>query len=453
VGIEFDNAELAQALGYAALIVILAEGGLTTSWSVIRKSVPAAAALSTVGVAVSVVVTGVAAHYLLDVSWQLALLLGAIVSSTDAAAVFSVLRTLGLRPRVVGILEAESGFNDAPVVILVVALSTADAFAAADLWGLLGLLVFELVVGAVVGLAVGWVGTQAIRRVALPASGLYPLAVMALAYLAYAAAAELHASGFLAVYVATLWLGNARLPHRGDTRAFAEGLAWLAQIGLFIMLGLLVTPRHLGSAILPALGIGLVLLLVARPLSVLVSTTPFRLPLREQAFVSWAGLRGAVPIVLATVPAVEGVDADRRLFNVVFVLVVVYTLLQAPSLPAFARRLRVAAPAEAHGFDLDAAPLNRLDAEVLQLRIPPDSEMHGVEVFELRLPTGANVALIVRDGNSMVPGPTTMLRHGDDLLVVTPASQRLATEQRLRAVSQYGRLAGWRPRPAPRRRR
>ncbi len=401
VGIQFNNAELAQALGYAALIVILAEGGLTTSWSVIRRSVPAAAALSTVGVAVSVVVTGVAARYLLDVSWQLALLLGAIVSSTDAAAVFSVLRTLGLRPRLVGILEAESGFNDAPVVILVVALSTADAFAAADVWGLAGL----------------------------------------------------HASGFLAVYVATLWLGNARLPHRGDTRGFAEGLAWLAQIGLFIMLGLLVTPRHLGSAILPALGIGLVLLLVARPLSVLVSTTPFRLPLREQAFVSWAGLRGAVPIVLATVPTVEGVDADRRLFNVVFVLVVVYTLLQAPSLPSLARRLRVAAPAEARSLDLDAAPLDRLDAEVLQLRIPPDSKMHGVEVFELRLPAGANVALIVREGKSIVPGPTTMLRHGDDLLVVTPASQRVATEQRVRAVSEYGRLAGWRPRPPPRRRR
>jgi len=443
LGIEFNSEELAQALGYAALIVILAEGGLATSWSVIRRSVPAAAALSIVGVGVSVVVTGVAARYLLDVSWQLALVLGAIVSATDAAAVFSVLRTLGLRPRLVGILEAESGFNDAPVVILVVALSTSDALAAEDMWGLLGLLVFELVVGAVVGLAVGWVGTQAIRRVALPASGLYPLAVLALAFLAYAAAAGLHASGFLAVYLATLWLGNARLPHRGDTRGFAEGLAWLAQIGLFIMLGLLVTPSHLGNAILPALGIGLVLLLLARPLSVLVSAAPFRLPLREQAFLSWAGLRGAVPIVLATVPAVEGVDADRRLFNVVFVLVVVYTLLQAPSLPHLARWLGVAAPAEAHGIDLDAAPLDRLSAEVLQLRIPPDSRMHGVEVFELRLPAEANLALIVRDGKTMVPGPTTVLRHGDDLLVVTPALLRVATEQRLRAVNERGRLAGW----------
>jgi cell volume regulation protein A len=370
-------------------------------------------------------------------------LLGAVVSSTDAAAVFSVLRTLGLRARLVGVLEAESGFNDAPVVILVVALSTFDALGAGQIWHLLGLLVFELAVGAVVGLAVGWLGTQALRRIALPASGLYPLAVFALAFFAYAAAAAAHASGFLAVYVAALVLGNAHLPHRAGTRGFAEGLAWLAQIGLFIMLGLLVTPSQLGGAILPALGIGLVLLLAARPLSVFASTSWFGISLREQAFLSWAGLRGAVPIVLATVPIVNEVDADRTLFNVVFVLVVVYTALQGPSLPYVARRLGVAAPAEAHRLDLDAAPLERMDAEVLHLRIPPDSRLHGVEVFELRLPRGANVALIVREGKTIVPGPDTMLRHGDDLLVVTPSSQRLATEQRLRAVSERGRLARW----------
>jgi cell volume regulation protein A len=443
IGITFNDSELARTLGYAALVVILAEGGLTTSWSTIRRSIPAAAVLSTLGVGISVLVTGVAARFFLQVDWQLAFLLGAIVSSTDAAAVFSVLRRLGLRSRLVGILEAESGFNDAPVVILVVALSTADSLGSGDLWHLLGLIVFELAVGAVMGLGVGWLGTQALRRIALPASGLYPLAVFALVFLGYAAAAQLHASGFLAVYVGALWLGNARLPHRGDTRGFAEGLAWLAQIGLFIMLGLLVTPRQLGDAILPALGIGFVLLLAARPLSVLLSATPFRLPLREQAFLSWAGLRGAVPIVLATVPIVEGVDPDRTLFNVVFVLVVVFTMLQAPSLPSIATWLGVAAPAEAHPLDLDAAPLERLDAEVLQLRVPPDSQIHGVEVFELRLPVQANLALIVREGRTIVPAPTTMLRHGDELLVVTPASQRGATEQRLRAVSKYGRLAGW----------
>jgi potassium/hydrogen antiporter len=187
----------------------------------------------------------------------------------------------------------------------------------------------------------------------------------------------------------------------------------------------------------------LILLLVARPLSVMASTAWFGISLREQAFLSWAGLRGAVPIVLATVPIVYGVDPNRTLFNVVFMLVVAYTMLQGPSLPYVAKRLGVAAPVHAHRFDLDAAPLDRLDAEVLQMRVPPDSRLHGVEVFELRLPPGANVALIVREGRTIVPSPETMLRHGDDLLVVTPASRRVATEQRLRAVNEHGRLAGW----------
>jgi len=453
IGIRFSSEELAQTLGYAALVIILAEGGLTTSWPMIRRAIPVAAALATVGVAVSVAVTGVAAHLLLDVDWQFALLLGAVVSSTDAAAVFSVLRRLPVRPRLAGILEAESGFNDAPVVILVVALSTAGTLDGDDLGHILQLLVLELAIGAVVGLAVGRLGAEAVRRVALPSSGLYPLAVLALAVLAYAAASRLHGSGFLAVYLAALVLGNSRLPHRPATRGFAEGLAWLAQIGLFIMLGLLATPSELGSAVLPALSVGLALVLLARPLSVLVSTAlplrAFRVSWAGRAFLSWAGLRGAVPIVMATVPVVEKVPRSEHLFNVVFVLVVLYTLIQGPSLPWLARRLGVAAGAEAVDFDLEVAPLDRLGADMLLVRIPPDSHLHGVEVFELRLPPGANVALIVREGKTIVPGATTLLRHGDELLVVTPAHSRMATERRLRSVSRYGRLAGWvRPRRA-----
>jgi len=451
VGIRFDDNELARTLGYAALVIILTEGGLTTSWSAIRNAVPAAAVLATLGVGVSVAVTGVAAHLLLGVDWQLALLFGVALSSTDAAAVFSVLRRLPVQPRLAGILEAESGFNDAPVVILVVALSTADKLDGGDLGHILVLLVTELTVGAVVGLAIGRLGAETVRRVALPASGLYPLAVLALAVLAYAGAGILHGSGFLAVYLAALVLGNARLPHRPATRGFAEGLAWLAQIGLFIMLGLLATPRDLGSAILPALAVGLALVLLARPISVLVSTAlpiaALRVPWRGQLFLSWAGLRGAVPIVMATVPVVEGVEGSQRLFNVVFVLVVIYTLVQGPSLPYVARRLGVAAPAEAVDLELEVAPLDRLGADILQVRIPSESHLHGIEVFELRLPVGANVALVVRDGATIVPSPSMLLRHGDELLIVTPAAVRVATERRLRAVSRYGRLAGWvRPR-------
>lgn len=434
VGLDFDDAQLAHALGYAALVLILAEGGLTTSWRDIRPVVPAAASLATVGTAVSVGVTAAAARFLLDVDWRQALLVGAVLAPTDSAAVFSVLRRVPLPRRIAGVLEAESGFNDAPVVILVVALVGATA---PTWWGLLALVVYELIIGGIIGLSVGWLGAWAVRRIALPASGLYPLAVLALCVAAYGAAAAVHASGFLAVYLAALVLGNARLPHRPATRGFVEGVAWLAQIGLFVMLGLLATPSELGSAVLPALGIGLVLLLVARPLSVVASTLPFRVPRRDRIFLSWAGLRGAVPIVLSTV------SGDRDLFNVVFVLVVVFTLVQAPTLPWVARRLGVIAVGEAELLDIESSPLMRLDADVLQVHVPPGSQLSGVENFELRLPPGAAITLVVRDGSAFVPAPSTTLQVGDDLIIVTSAAVRDDVEQRLRAVAASGRLASW----------
>ncbi len=441
LGIEFSDVELTRTLGYAALIVILAEGGLTTRWSTIRPVVPVAVALATVGVGVSVGVTALVAHAVFDLEWRNALLLGAIVSSTDAAAVFSVLRRLPLSQRLVGALEAESGFNDAPVVILVSALSMPSE--PGSLWQLLGMLVFELAVGALVGLTVGRLGAAALRRVALPASGLYPLAVLGLVVGAYATAALLHGSGFLATYLAALVLGNARLPHGPATQGFAEGLAWLAQIGLFILLGLLATPHDMGSALLPALVIGTALLLLARPLSVLVSVLPFRMPWREQAILSWAGLRGAVPIVMATVPLVTGMGQARQLFNVVFVLVVVFTLVQGPTLPWLARLLGLGHSLDTRDLGVESAPLEHLGAHLLEVRVPDDSRLHGVEIFELRLPRGAAVTLVVRDGQSFVPSPTTTLRHGDELLVVATEEVREETERRLRAVSRGGKLARW----------
>lgn len=441
LGVAFDNAELTQVLGYAALVVILAEGGLGTQWREIKPAVPAAAVLATLGIAVSVGITAAAGHYLVGLDWRQALLIGAVVSSTDAAAVFSVLRRVPLPSRVTGVLEAESGFNDAPVVILVVAFS--EHWPVHN-WGvLLGEIALELAIGAAVGLAVGMLGAFAMRRVALPASGLYPIAVLAIAVLAYAGGALAHGSGFLAVYVASVLLGNAKLPHRPATRGFAEGLAWLAQIGLFVLLGLLVTPHELGDDIVPALVVGLVLTMVARPLSVTASLLPFRTPFRDQVLLSWAGLRGAVPIVLATIPMVAGVRQSERIFNIVFVLVIVYTLVQGPTLPWIARRLRLGDPGAAEDLGIESAPLERLRGHLLSVRIPPRSRMHGVEVSELRLPPGAAVTLVVREDRSFVPLPTTVLRHGDELLVVATDPVRDKAEARLRAVGRGGKLAGW----------
>ncbi|MGP3686644.1 potassium/proton antiporter [Streptomyces sp. IBSNAI002] len=440
--VVFDNAELTQVIGYAALVVILAEGGLGTKWKEIRPALPAAIVLSLVGVAVSVGITAAGAHYLVGLEWRQALLIGAVVSSTDAAAVFSVLRKVPLPSRITGVLEAESGFNDAPVVILVVAFATVGPID--DWYVLLGKIALELVIGAAIGLTVGFLGSYGLRHVALPASGLYPIAVMAIAVTAYAAGAMAHGSGFLAVYLAAMVLGNAKLPHWPATRGFADGLGWIAQIGMFVLLGLLVTPHELVNDFWPAVIIGLVLTMVARPLEVFVSLLPFRIPWREQALMSWAGLRGAVPIILATIPMVSGIEGSDRVFNIVFVLVVVYTLVQGPTLPWLARKLELGATDQnASDLGIESAPLEKLRGHLLSFAIPAASRMHGVEVSELRLPPGASVTLVVREGKSFVPLPSTVLRRGDELLVVATDPVRDAAEARLRAVARGGKLAGW----------
>jgi cell volume regulation protein A len=449
LGIHFEDANIAHALGFAALVLILAEGGLTTHWQEIRPVMRLGVSLATVGVAVSVAVMAVGAHFLFGLDWRLAVLLGAVTSPTDAAAVFSVLRRVPLPRRLTGALEAESGLNDAPTVLLVSLVSTGAALDRGVL-GFVGIVVYELGMGVVCGLAVGLGGAWLMRRVALPSSGLYPLSVLSLTVLAYAGTAALHASGFAAVYTAALVLGNSELPHRAATRSFSEGVAWIAQIGLFVMLGLLVSPGRISlyHVLLAALA-GLLLTVVARPLSVLACAFALRMSLQERLFISWAGLRGAVPIVLATIPLAEEVPDSETLFDIVFEMVVIYTLLTGPTLPWAAARLGVARREEPRDLDVEAAPLERIAADLLQIAITEKSLLHGVEVGELRLPVGASVSLVVRDGHTLVPEPRTVLRHGDEILVVTPRKLREATEDRLRAVSTRGRLAHWLDGPEP----
>jgi len=442
LGIRFDNAALAQALGLSALVLILAEGGLTTNWAHARAAAPAALSLATVGEVASIVVVAVVTRWLLHLDWREAVLLGAVLAPTDAAAVFSVLRKLPLPPRLSGMLEGESGLNDAPAVLAVTMLSEVGRHASSPVL-IVGQVAYELAAGAAIGLAVGLLGALVLRRLALPASGLYPIAILALIVAGYGAASVARASGFLAVYVSALVLGNARLPHGPAIRGFAEGVAWLAQIGLFVMLGLLASPVRLPGQILPAVAAAAALMLLARPVSVVLATLPLRVPWRQQAFLAWAGLRGAVPIVLATIPMNARVPGATRLFDVVFIVVTINVALQGTTLPFAARRLRVITPAEPLDVEVEAAPLEALHADLLQAQIPPDSRLHGVEIFELRLPAQANLALIVRDGKGFVPGPTTTLRVGDRLLIVASAAVREQTERRLRAVGRAGKLAGW----------
>jgi len=442
LGFQFSNVELTESLGLAALVLILIEGGLTTRWVDVRPSLNIGISLSTLAVVVSIGVTATALHLLLGLGWRTAFLWGSVLSSTDAAAVFSVLRGVGVRRRMAAALELESGLNDAPVVIAVVLLASPEPL----YWWSPLLVVYELAVGAAVGAALGFGGAWALRRAALPSTGLYPLATVSVCVLGYAAGQGLHASGFLATYLAALILGNSNLPHRGGVLSFAEGTGWLAQIGLFVLLGLYASPGALGGALLPALVAGLVLVLLARPLSIVVSMLPFRLPWREQVFLSWSGLRGAVPIVLALIPVTRDPysPAARLLVDVVLVLVVLLTLLQGTTLPWVARLLRVSREGEVTEIEVDSAPLDELGADLLHVRVPVGSQLHGVYLRELRLPHGATVSLVVRAGEGFTPTPNTRLRERDQLLVVTTATARRRAEQRIRAVDRAGRLARWR---------
>jgi cell volume regulation protein A len=435
---NLNDAQLAHALGFAALIVILAEGGLTTQWSELRPAIRTGTVLATVGVVVSIGVVALAVHVVLDFRWQLAVLLAAVTAPTDAAAVFSVLRGAGVSRRLGGVLELESGMNDAPVVLAVILLASDEPVT----WFTPLLAVYELGLGAAIGLLLGMAGAWALRRAALPATGLYPLATLAVCVLAYSGGQLAHASGLLATYAAALVLGNANLPHRADVLSFAEGTGWLAQIGLFVLLGLYASPGRLVEAVVPALVAGTVLVVAARPLSVIAAAAPFRVPWREQAFLSWSGLRGAVPIVLALVALQEGAPQAQHLVDVVFVLVVVLTLLQGTTLPFVARRLSVVAT-EPQEIEVDAAPLDELGADLLQVRVPPESRLRGVYLRELRLPPGATVSLVVRDDAAFTPAGDTRLRAGDQFLVVTTAEAREAAERRIRAVDRAGRLARW----------
>ncbi len=444
-GIQYEDQRLTQVLGYAALVLILVEGGLTTQWSGIRRSVAPAAVLATVGVAVSVLVVAIAAHFFLSWDWQVAFLVAAVLASTDAAAVFSVLRRVPLPRQISGVLEAESGFNDAPVVLLVTAIAVGMAPGATPepLWQVGIVATLELIGGALIGLAIGWLGARLLRVVASTSSALFAIGVTSVAVLAYAAADVVHTSGFLACYLAALVLGNQRMPHRPAVLGFATAIGWLAQIGLFVLLGLLAHPGNFLDVLWPALVVGAALLLLGRPLSVLVSCLPFGMSWRTRAFLSWAGLRGAVPVVLATVPGTVGAPGVTWLFDLVFVLVVVFTVVQAPTLPWVARRLGLATAHHRVDLAVETTPLSELGAELLEIDIGPGSRIAGVRVFELRLPVGANISLVVREGRSFVPRENDVLRHGDQLLVVAPSAVRESTEKRLREVSRGGRLAGW----------
>ncbi|MGQ7786787.1 potassium/proton antiporter [Nesterenkonia sp. PF2B19] len=437
VGLHFDDAVIAQGLGYAALTLILAEGGLSTKWEDIRPTIGLSAVLASVGVVVTIGLMTLIGHYALGLPLLLALLFGAVNAGTDAAAVFSVLRGIPLPARVRSALEGESGLNDAPTV-LIVAAATAAAVGAPQPGGIPGvalLILAQLVGGIVLGVMLGALGVFVLRRFALPAAGLYPLAALAWSVLAYGIATQISVSGFAAVYICAMVLGNGRLPHRRATQAFAEGTGWLAQIGLFVMLGLLASPSRITwDVVLLGFTAGLFLTFVVRPVAVVLCAVWFRVPWREQAFLSWAGLRGAVPIILATVPMAAQMEDADRLFDVVLVFVIAYTAIQAPSLPWVARRLGLVEDTAATAVTLEPAPLDEQRADLVKVKLTGHCALEGMPLKHLDLPESADISLVIRAGSAFVPDGRTALQLYDELLVVAPAEHRANVEAYFRGL-------------------
>jgi potassium/hydrogen antiporter len=417
--IDFDNYELARTIGVIALSLILFDGGLRAGLREIQPVLGAALSLATVGTLLTAVITGLTATWLFDLSTLEGLLVGSIVASTDGAAIFALLRGSTLRRRVARTLEGESGFNDPVAILLVLGfiewIQQPDYGVADMAW----LLVKQLGIGLVAGVAVGWLSQQAFRRAQLASAGLYPVASLAVAALAYGGAASLEGSGFLAVYICGLMLGSAAIPARQTITNFHDGVAWVAQIAMFVTLGLLVFPSQLDSVALEGAVLGLVLVLVARPLAAAVATAPFGFSPREQIVLGWAGLRGAVPVVLATFPVIDDVPGSLEFFNIVFFAVLLSTLLQGTTFEALAERLGVTTTEPALPRPLaEAGSVRRLGAEVLEVPIIDGDAAAGARVRELGLPRDAVVNVIVREGQAIPPRGSTRLQSGDRLHIL-----------------------------------
>lgn len=427
-GIYFDDAGLARWIGTAGLVLILFEGGLTTQWADVRPILGPAVVLSTLGVAVTTAVVAAGAWLLFDLSTSKAFLLGAVVGPTDAAAVFATLRRTKLRRRLGSLLTVESGANDPMAVALTLGLIAWVERADYGAGDLTVLLVRELGLGVLIGIALGLV-VHHMPKLPAELAPFAPAASLGIAAVAYGIPASLHASGFVAVYVVALFLGNTRSPLRQTVVHFHEGLAYLAQVVLFIVLGLLVFPSRLGPVAAAAIGLTAILIVVARPLGVALSTLPFGYSPREQAFLSWAGLRGAVPIVLSTFALSAGVPGSDTIFNAVFFVVLVSTVLQTATLDLAARRLGVASETEPHPHPpIEVGAVRALGGDILEYDVAPGDAVVGARVRDLRLPESALVMLLVRDGQGIPPRGATAIESGDRVYVLARTDDRRRVE-------------------------
>lgn len=417
--VEFVDIDLAQTVGVIALALILFEGGLATGWREIQPVIGVSLSLATVGTLLTALITGFGAAYILDFGTLQALLIGGIVASTDGAAVFALLRGSTLRKRLARTLEAEAGLNDPVAILLVIGFIEWIQLPEYGVLDMIKLFVQELGIGTIVGLAVGSVAVYGIRAVSNVTSGLYPVATVATAATAFGLAQVMHGSGFLAVYIAGLILGSAALPAKRAITDFHDGVAWVSQIAVFLVLGLLFVPASLGSLWWDALVVTLLLMFLARPVAVYIATFFARFEFREVVLLQWAGMRGAVPIVLATFPLIDGLADSNAIYNIVFFVVLASAVFQGTTFEWLAKKLELTTTHRAVEPPLiQAGNIRKLGAEFFEFPIREGDAVAGHVVSELQLPREALVSVIVRGDEALLPRGSTQLEVGDRLHIL-----------------------------------
>ncbi|MDC8000174.1 potassium/proton antiporter [Aequorivita todarodis] len=425
-GISFNDPQLAQLIGIISLNFILFSGGLDTDWKAVKPIMKEGFALSTLGVLLTAVGLGTFVYYVTDFTIYESLLLGSIVSSTDAAAVFSILRSknLALRTNLRPTLEMESGSNDPMAYVLTIAFLGLVINQDKGLASMIPLFFQQMIIGTIAGFGFGKLSKIIINKINLDFEGLYPVLVIALMFITFSVTDFVGGNGFLAIYICALFLGNQYLIHKKTILKMYDGLAWLMQIVLFLTLGLLVFP----SQIVPVIGIGLLislfLIFVARPAAVFISLIPFRMKLRRRFYISWVGLRGAVPIVFATYPLLAGIDKANMIFNIVFFISLTSILIQGTTLSIVAKWLKVSIPAaEKIRTPSEKFLEEHPKTEMREIGIASGNKVVGKKIVEIEFPKTAIIAMIKRDEKYITPNGSTVI-NADDVLIVLSENKK-----------------------------
>lgn len=425
--VNFHNSEIAQTIGIMALIIILFDGGIRTDWKVIRPVVKPSLSLATLGVLITASVIGIAAKFIFDFSWLESFLLGSIVGSTDAAAIFSVLSGKNIKQRVEATLEGESGVNDPMAVFLTTTFIQLVSMESHNILLLAGLFIWQMSGGLLIGAGIGWTASKITNKVNLGASGLYPLLMMAFAFLSFSISSLVNASGLLAVYVAALVIGNSNIKQRQAIFWFNEGFSWLFQMFMFIILGLFVIPSDLFTLniIFSGLLLSSVLIFIARPIAAFLSVAGMGYSSNEKLFFSWAGLRGAVPIVLALFPILAGLENSQIFFNAVFFIVLTSTLIQGTTIPYVAKYLNLVERNHNNPLkSLEFLTVGRQNLELIEYEVTEQSSIKGMYIKNLNFPKNALINIIMRKGEIISPEGNSKIKISDVLYIIVPSSQR-----------------------------